>query len=101
MIATRFEVLNGEPNTLRLVGELDQATVPLFEAALEAISRGDPVTLDFSELSFIDSSGLHEVSKYAAMLDGSGPLTIVNASADVRRVFEIVGLHKDDAIAIR
>ncbi|HEY2719409.1 MAG TPA: STAS domain-containing protein, partial [Solirubrobacteraceae bacterium] len=45
---------------LTLSGELDIATVPRLEAAVDATLTGDlrTLTIDLSGLSFVDSSGL-------------------------------------------
>jgi anti-anti-sigma factor len=51
-------VPNGE-NNLRLQGELDLSTVDILRLALKKLP-GD-FTLDMSELSFMDTSGLHAI----------------------------------------
>jgi anti-anti-sigma factor len=85
---------------LRLIGELDMATVPELRTALALLPEGS-LTLDLAELSFIDSTGLHAIVKYADGLNGSGPLVLENAPARIRRVFEITHLDSHPAIDLR
>src|SRR6187200_2664287 len=61
---------------LRLIGELDMATVNHLETALEAVSHNGPVTLDLAQLTFIDSTGLHAIMAFARSQNGSGPLIL-------------------------
>ena len=58
----RDQVLEGR-GRLELIGELDLATVPRLVQAVEAIrARGaSEVTIDLSQLAFLDSSGLREL----------------------------------------
>jgi anti-anti-sigma factor len=97
-----LEVVAADPNTLRLVGDLDLETVATFETALAgaAAAADGPVTLDLAELSFIDASGLHALERHARALNGAGPLLITNAPAFARRVFGIVGLDTHEAIRL-
>jgi anti-anti-sigma factor len=87
-----------EGNGLRLVGELDMATVPELEAALSTATA--PVVLDLAELSFIDSAGLHALVRYARALNGNGPLVLKNMPAQVRRVFELMKLDQHPVLAL-
>lgn len=87
---------------LRLVGEVDVSTVGALRAMLDGLpDDAGGVTLDLAELSFMDSTGLHTFELYARSLDGSGPLVLENASAHIRRVFEITGIDRNPNIAIR
>jgi anti-sigma B factor antagonist len=75
-------------------GELDIATAPDLEAALEAAIR-DTVgafTIDLSEVRFIDSSGLHVLLRARGLLGREDrALAIVCPYGPVRRVFELSG----------
>jgi anti-sigma B factor antagonist len=79
-------------------GEIDVATSPQLRNELNAIlTRGvRDITLEFSGVSFVDSSGLGVlVGTYKRMKDdGNGTLRIVGAQPSVRRVFEITGLER-------
>jgi anti-anti-sigma factor len=83
---------------VRLVGELCLSTVGDLAALLDSLPERAEV-LDLADLSFMDSSGLHAFERYARR--GSRPLVIENASAPVRRMFEITGAHLDPHIELR
>src|SRR5690349_6436817 len=88
-----FQALPVEnPRGIRLIGELDMATIGDLRAALDGIPPGpDSITLDLADLSFMDVSGLRGIEGYASGLNGSRPLRLVNVPEHVRRVFEITG----------
>jgi anti-sigma B factor antagonist len=72
-------------------GELDLSTAPELAAALRQ-AEGDLV-LDFSELDFIDSTGVHVVvDAYQAAQRAGTDFAITGASGEVLRAFELVGL---------
>ena len=73
-----FQVIPVDSRTLRLVGDLDMATVPSLHAALQLLHGDGSITLDLEGLSFLDSSGLNEFARCARSLDGHGPLILVN-----------------------
>ena len=86
---------------LRLVGELDMSSAQALSDALAAMSGEGDLTLELSELEFIDSSGLHAIVQYAGSLDGGGDnLILANPSAMAERVFETVGFEKHPRIVI-
>jgi anti-anti-sigma factor len=75
---------------LRVEGELDIASAPELSQALRDIDApANPVVLDFSEVSFMDSSGLRALLEAAESMDGSGPLVLLHPPSNVRRVLEI------------
>ena len=73
------------------------ATSPQLRNELNALlSRGARnITLEFSDVSFVDSSGLGVlVGTYKRLReDGEGSIRIVRAQPSVRKVFEITGLE--------
>ena len=86
---------------LRLVGELDISSVGDLTDALTSMSGDGDLTLELSELEFIDSSGLHAILQYAGSLNGGGDhLTLASPSAMTRRVFEIAELAKHPNVVI-
>jgi anti-sigma B factor antagonist len=72
-----------------LEGELDMATAgDLAEFLREAEKGSDPILLDFSGISFMDSSGLRVILEAAAERDG-GSLVILHPTSQVQRVLDI------------
>jgi anti-anti-sigma factor len=72
-----------------LEGELDMATAgDLAEFLREAEKGPDPILLDFSGISFMDSSGLRVILEAAADRDG-GALVILHPTSQVQRVLDI------------
>jgi anti-sigma B factor antagonist len=75
-------------------GELDLSSAPELEAALRAAQseRGN-VMLDFSELEFIDSTGVHAVlNAFHAAEQAGTEFAITGAGGEVMRAFQLVGL---------
>lgn len=83
---------------LKVSGEIDLATVvPLREATRAAARSGDydALVVDLLGVDFIDSSGLHVlVEANRAMVEQGGEMTIVCASLNVLKVFELTGLDR-------
>ena len=78
---------------VRAAGEIDVSTIPALRSELEA-AREDAVTvlLDLSEITFIDSSGLHlllDLSQVSAVSDWA--FFIVRPSETVQRLIEVSG----------
>jgi anti-anti-sigma factor len=64
-------------STIQLSGELDLSTVrQLNDALAPLVSPGGAITLDFSELEFMDSSALQAIYEAAKSLDGRGCVII-------------------------
>jgi anti-sigma B factor antagonist len=77
---------------IRAHGELDLQTVPLLDRALEAVDKFKParVVLDLTDLSFVDSMGVHAILRAHTRATESGiVLVVVNSSENVRKVFEL------------
>lgn len=72
-----------------LEGELDMSTAEDLSKVLEETVDGRPVVLDFSGVSFMDSSGLRVLLEAAQKRNGDGSLVIVHPASQVQRVFEI------------
>ena len=83
---------------LALRGEIDAATA---RNGIDLLVRADPspgdaVTLDLSEVEFIDSSGVSMLLKIRSYLDGMGcRFSLANPSAPVVRVLTILGLTEE------
>jgi anti-anti-sigma factor len=90
-----------EPRAYRLIGELDISNVESLAAVLERDVQGEgDVTLDLSELTFIDSSGIRALLRAMGRLDGSGKLVLLSPTASVRHVFSLMGVDGGGSIVI-
>ncbi len=78
---------------LTLRGELDLATVPVLEDALQRAERThDLVVVDLRDLTFLDSTGLHVlISAEQRARRSSSRLVIVQGPPQVRRLLELTG----------
>lgn len=90
------EVLGLDDDTVvYLTGELDMATAPELTGVLDPLIAHGPreVVLDFSGLSFIDSSGIATlVDSQQRLSEQERRLSIRGARRGAVRVFEIAGL---------
>jgi anti-anti-sigma factor len=86
---------DGSLHTIGLAGELDMSTADAVERELERVEATDAetVVLDFSELRFMDSTGVRlVVGATARFRENDRRLSIVRGSAGVQRVFELCGV---------
>lgn len=93
--------LDAPERGLRLIGELDMSALRQLEDALEGTSGEGQATLDLSELTFIDSTGLQALVQYARSEDGNGPVILKRPSPFVLRLLEIADLKNHPALEIR
>ena len=95
--AVEVVVDRGEPNVVRLVGELDLSGVNLIAERLAELD-GD-IDVDCSGLGFIDASGLRALLTAHRVCDARGnKLVVVAASRQVRRLLDLTSL---DAVLYR
>ena len=93
-----FEVtVESSPASIRLVlrGDLDITTVSVLDDQVRAIRPfRSPLSLDVSELAFVDSSGLRSLTavRHAAVEDVGGPVRLVGCREPLHRLLEITGL---------
>jgi anti-anti-sigma factor len=79
--------------------EIDAASSAAFraevdDAVLHAPDAGGEVVLDFSDVDFIDSTGLTVlIDAHRTLGDQDRTLTIVNAVPHIRRLFVVTGLE--------
>ncbi len=87
----QVELLDGSGAVLR--GELDLLVYDQVSAELAPLfdAHGD-VTLDVSELSFVDSSGIRLFVRLQRALEDRGRLHLKAPTPHVASVFEIAGL---------
>jgi anti-sigma B factor antagonist len=76
----------------KLSGEVDAHTAPSLATAMAELPAS-VVTVDMSEVSFMDSSGLRVLMDATTRArDGGGDLVVARPSAAVARLVEISGL---------
>jgi anti-anti-sigma factor len=86
----------GDATVWQVVGELDLGSAEVLGTAI--VPNGEVcLTLDLSELTFIDSSGLHALERLART---ERTIMLRGPAANVRRVFEIVGFEQDPRFVI-
>lgn len=88
------DVVRGGQHTLVLIGELDLVSTPLLEAKMLQLCENGTreIALDFSELSFIDSTGLRAVLIANELCQQRGyGFSITPGTGGVQRVFELTG----------
>ena len=78
--------LNVSENRVKVTGELDVLTAPL---VIEAVVKAMTVELDLSEVTFVDSSGVHALIQ---LRNRRSELQIVAISPPVKRVLEMTGI---------
>lgn len=88
-------------NGVKVVGELDVTTAPRLSEALWAMGHERGFFLDLSQLTFIDSFGIHTILELARARNGNGPIVILNPSDVVTRVFEILALDQHPGLELR
>ena len=88
----------GEGQTrIALVGELDIASTPQFEAGLEKVEADAPavLVLDLRKVEFIDSTGLRAViSADERARSGGRRFVIIRGTTAVERVFSVTQLDQ-------
>ena len=99
---TEFEILRLDGDTgLKVVGELDVATAPQLRAALQGAVFADRPVLDLSELTFLDSCGVHAILDFARAQNGNGPVVILDPSDAVTRLLELIGIDQHEGVELR
>ena len=89
---TDFGITSDGPRMFFLSGELDLATLPLMETAIApAVAKGGPITLDLSDLKFIDSSGVGSIIRNVRDLP-SGCIILHGVRNAVQRILELMGV---------
>ena len=100
--------LEGRPG-LRVIGELDLATAPRLQEALEELPLDGEITLDLGELEFMDSTGLHVIASFALAraaakllkANGNGHIVIDSPSPALLRTFDILGVDGYPGVEVR
>jgi anti-anti-sigma factor len=90
-----FAITSDGPRMFFLSGELDLATLPLMESTIApAVAEGGPITLDLSDLTFIDSSGVGSIIRNLKALP-SGCIVLHGVRNAAQRVMEVMGVKAE------
>lgn len=83
----------GKVVVLRLAGELDMATAPILAAALYAAVEGGAagLVLDLTDLSFMDSTGIHVLRRAAVHAGADCPMLLRHPARAVLKVLRVTG----------
>ena len=93
------------PELVTLAGELDMAHAPAVAETLDALSDNErPVIVDLTELTFIDSSGIHAILRPRPQ---QGVVVLVCPQGNISRVLSVTKIDRvlpvyeslDDALA--
>lgn len=82
-------------HTLILKGELDLVCAPNLDGALQQLctDRTEALTLDLSEITFMDSTGLRAILLAEELCEKHDcKLVLIPGSRQVQRLFEVTGL---------
>lgn len=87
-----------EGRLLRLtpVGELDLATAPLLENAFDAAFTDEDcemIVVDLTELSFMDSTGIHVLIRMQNACADHDRLRVINGSRAVEQMLDLTGVR--------
>ena len=87
-----IEKKNAETPTLLLTGRLDTVTAPELEKEVGTIiDTVSSLVIDMSGLEYVSSAGLRVLLKTHKALAAKDGLKIINASEDIKEVFDITG----------
>jgi anti-anti-sigma factor len=92
-----LEVADLRPTPLlRMCGEVDVSSVTKLADALERLAgNARNIVVDMTDVVLIDSTVLGAlVLAQKRLRGGGGDLFVAGATAEVRRVFEVTGLHR-------
>ena len=92
LLKVESSVLRDGVVVMRLAGEVDMSSVDLMAKQFEALTSGKTkaVVLDASQVTFMDSTGLHGLVEGKRILHEAGIQIFLVPSNQVRRVLEIV-----------
>jgi anti-anti-sigma factor len=91
------EAIEGNLTRLMLVGELDMASCRQLDRRLDELARaGSPnIEIDFSKITFMDSSGLGVLLGARRKFAGEErSLVLTGVHADLMRIFDLTGVAR-------
>jgi anti-anti-sigma factor len=89
------ETREGGVHRLTPIGELDLATAPLLAGAFDAVlgdADAEMIVVELTELSFLDSTGIHLLLRMHAACEDADRLRVINGSGQIARILEITGV---------
>jgi anti-sigma B factor antagonist len=90
------ETREGAVHRLTPVGELDLATAPVLESAFDDALRdadAEMIVVELTELSFIDSTGIHLLMRMHRACADADRLRVINGSRPVERMLDLTGVR--------
>ena len=92
-------IRDGERLVVRLNGELDHFCAQSIRRELDALLEADKgismLILDFTTLSFMDSSGIGVIlGRYRIMRDRGGTLAVIHMNRHIGRIFHMSGMDR-------
>lgn len=86
----------GRRAVLSVAGEIDMTTAPALQGAIQsAAGRAFEVWLDLTATTFMDSSGIHVLSRARTRLaEANGRLAVICPNGPVRRVLSLTGVDQ-------
>ena len=99
----RVEVIpTDEPRGLRVIGEVDISNIALLSESLDRqLDVDGDLTLDLTEVSFMDSTGVQALFRAARSLEGRGTLILISPQPRLVSVFRYVLLDTRANVEIR
>lgn len=86
--------LDKNKNIVKIKGEIDLNNSKLLKDEIKKLNENH-VILDFSEVSYLDSSGIGVlISIHKNLQSKSGSLEIINIDKKIKELFDMVGLTK-------
>ena len=91
-----------DPKGLRIVGEVDLATVERFRSAVAPmVQEGTDVVLDVGDMRFIDSSGAQVLIRALEDLGDRGRLVLIRPRRTLLRMIRVMGLQRFENLEVR
>jgi anti-anti-sigma factor len=95
-----FGITSDGPRTFFVNGELDMATVPILNIAMvDAVARGGPISMDLTDLTFLDSTGVGAILQAAKDLP-FGCIVLHGVRDGVGKVTGLMGVDKAENIHV-
>jgi anti-anti-sigma factor len=93
-----FEARIEPDGVVRLSGELDLATADILSQTVASCLDGQQPVLDFSQVTFVDSTGIRAILQLA---HAKGRTVVLrNLPLNVRKVLEIAGVNETVGVRI-